>query len=166
MDQGITPERYRVIPRTLIFVLHRSRVLLLRRAKHKAVGPGLYNGVGGHIEPGEDVLSAAYRELREETGLTDVTLHLCGTAMVDVRPVGVLLFVFRGELPEDQTPALRPTTEGELTWIPIERLGQHALVPDLYVLLPRVLEWRLSEPVFHALITPQPDGQVRVRFGG
>jgi 8-oxo-dGTP diphosphatase len=40
---------------------------------------GLYNLVGGKAEPGEDGLHAAYRELREETGVTaaDVSLsHL------------------------------------------------------------------------------------------
>lgn len=40
---------------------------------------GLYNLVGGKAEPGEDGLHAAYRELREETGVSaaDVTLtHL------------------------------------------------------------------------------------------
>ena len=31
---------------------------------------GLYNLVGGHIEPGEKGMDAAYRELFEETGIT------------------------------------------------------------------------------------------------
>ena len=35
---------------------------------------GLYNLVGGKIEPDEDGFAAAYRELREETGITDVKL--------------------------------------------------------------------------------------------
>jgi 8-oxo-dGTP diphosphatase len=44
---------------------------------HKQPYLGLYNLVGGKIEPGEDGLTAAYRELREETGIADVELvHL------------------------------------------------------------------------------------------
>ena len=35
---------------------------------------GLYNLVGGKIETNEDNLAAAYRELQEETGITDVKL--------------------------------------------------------------------------------------------
>lgn len=38
---------------------------------------GLFNLVGGKIEPKENGLAAAYRELYEETGITDgdITLH-------------------------------------------------------------------------------------------
>jgi 8-oxo-dGTP pyrophosphatase MutT (NUDIX family) len=42
--------------------------LLLRRAKDDAILPGLWQGVSGGLEPGESSLSAAVRELEEETG--------------------------------------------------------------------------------------------------
>jgi 8-oxo-dGTP diphosphatase len=42
--------------------------------RHKDPYKGLYNLVGGKIESNEDMLSAAYRELREETGITDIKL--------------------------------------------------------------------------------------------
>lgn len=54
-----------------------SAWLLCKRLKEPYMG--MYNLVGGKIEPGEDGLSAAYRELFEETGITkeDITLtHL------------------------------------------------------------------------------------------
>ncbi|NPA06989.1 MAG: NUDIX domain-containing protein [Chloroflexi bacterium] len=166
MDQGITPERYRVIPRILLFLFHHGRVLMLRRARTKAVGPGRYNGLGGHIEPGEDVLSAARRELAEEAGIVDVPLRMCGTAVVDVRPVGVMLFIFRGDWPHDTPPTLRASDEGELAWVPTDALSRYPLLPDLYVLLPRVIRWRPGDPLFHAVITPGDGEQVQVRFGG
>jgi 8-oxo-dGTP pyrophosphatase MutT (NUDIX family) len=46
----------------------------------------LYNGIGGHIEAGEDILEAAQRELNEETGISQVELSICGQIMIDVSP--------------------------------------------------------------------------------
>ena len=54
-----------------------GKVLFCKR--HKEPYKGLYNLVGGKIEPGEDGLIAAYRELREETCITDIELvHVMG----------------------------------------------------------------------------------------
>jgi len=52
-----------------------DKVLMCKR--HKEPYKGLYNLVGGKIEPGEDGLAAAYRELKEETSIKDIELvHL------------------------------------------------------------------------------------------
>jgi 8-oxo-dGTP diphosphatase len=52
-----------------------DKVLFCKR--HKPPYLGLYNLVGGKIEPGEDGLAAAYRELQEETSIVDIELfHL------------------------------------------------------------------------------------------
>lgn len=48
-----------------------GRVLLQQRGDD-----GLWGTPGGGLEPGEDFLTAAHRELREETGLTCPNLHL------------------------------------------------------------------------------------------
>lgn len=51
-----------------------DKILMCRR-KHDPY-LGMSNFVGGKIEPGEDGLTAAYRELKEETAITpeDITL--------------------------------------------------------------------------------------------
>src|SRR5262249_60327404 len=71
-EQGADPNsgRWMVIPRTLCFVTNGGDVLLMKRAEHKRVFPGRYNGIGGHLERDEDPLSGALREIREETGLS------------------------------------------------------------------------------------------------
>lgn len=51
-----------------------ERLLMCKRVKEPYLG--LYNLVGGHIDPGECGEDAAYRELFEETGITDKQITL------------------------------------------------------------------------------------------
>ena len=67
-NQGALDDRYKLVPRTLIFLSHQDQLLLLKGSPHKRLWANLYNGLGGHIEQGEDILSAARRELAEEGG--------------------------------------------------------------------------------------------------
>ena len=51
----------------MIFNAERTKLLMCKRTEDPY--RGLYNLVGGKIETGEDGFCAAYRELREETGI-------------------------------------------------------------------------------------------------
>ncbi len=59
----------------MIYSRDAGRLLMCKRLKDPY--KGLYNLVGGKIEPNEDGLAAAYRELLEETAITgeDIDLH-------------------------------------------------------------------------------------------
>ena len=48
-DQGVRNDRYKIIPRTLIFVTRGEQVLLLKGAEHKRLWANQYNGIGGHV---------------------------------------------------------------------------------------------------------------------
>ena len=48
-----------------------GKLLLLKRTDNKEIDPGVYSGIGGKVEPGEDFYSAILREIKEETGLTE-----------------------------------------------------------------------------------------------
>jgi 8-oxo-dGTP diphosphatase len=129
---------YTVIPRTLIFLRREDTLLLLKGAPHKRLWAGKYNGLGGHIEPGEAPRQAALREVEEESGLRVEELHLRALVHVTLpRPPGVLLFVFVGISPAGE---IRASEEGEPEWIPRGALEDYPLVEDLPELLPRVLQ--------------------------
>ncbi len=53
-------------------VVRDGRVLLGRRAASRALAPGVWDVVGGHVERGESARRALRRELREELGIDAV----------------------------------------------------------------------------------------------
>ena len=72
-----------------------GRVLLTRRPRHMRTFPGCWVLPGGSVDPGESTLSAALRELREETGLHPARLPSPQPfAMWEVRALWLLLWWF------------------------------------------------------------------------
>ena len=98
----------------LLFHPYEDKMLmcLRRRDPYK----GKYNGVGGHVEPGESPMEAAYRELYEETAYTrdDVTLYPLTTMIYHHSDLELQSFVGRLNAAKDPHG-----DENPLFWLPL-----------------------------------------------
>jgi 8-oxo-dGTP diphosphatase len=161
-DQGLDGTRYHVIPRTLVFIFRKNLALLIRGSSQKKRWAGLYNGIGGHIERNEDALSAAKRELFEETGLEVNDIWLCGTIIVDVTPhTGICLFVYKGE---NNDGDLKPSSEGIAEWISCEKIAELPIVEDLPVLFPVINCMKPGNAPFSAQSHYDTQGKLKVKI--
>lgn len=158
----IDRNRYSVIPRVLIFLFKDNAVLLIKGAATKKLWPGKYNGLGGHLEKGEDPLGAARRELKEESGLVCESLDLCGTVIVDTgSSPGVAIYIYRGEYKGGE---LRASLEGMPEWIPLDQIDQIPVVEDLHAIIPLITHRKPGDRIISAKYFYDSNDQFKIEF--
>ncbi len=154
--------RWLTICRTLCFVLNGDDVLLMKRSPTRRVFPNRYNGVGGHIERDEDVLTSLRREVREETGLTVHSERLCAVYNIDTGDsTGITLFVFTAVSEHKDVVA---NVEGTLHWVPREDVVTLDLVEDLPTLLPRLFAMQDGDAPLFVHVSYDEHDRIRMRF--
>ena len=140
---------------TLCFLLNGDDVLML----HRKFPPnqGLWNGVGGHIEPGETARQAMIREVAEETGYTITDPQFAGLLTWDgfeIPPGGIAIFTVA--VPHRN---FVQNHEGELAWVSRDwACTAPEVVDNIHIFLPKVLAG--GEPLHYHFI--YQDG-VRIR---
>jgi 8-oxo-dGTP diphosphatase len=149
---------YTPIIGTLGYVLSpdRAAVLLVHRSRAGDVHAGKWNGLGGKLEAGEDVVACIKRELREEAGIEATSLRLRGTISWPGFGAGGedwfgFIFVvddFTGDVPDHNE-------DGVLSWVSLDKLGDLPMWEGDRHWLPLVFG---DGPVFHGVM-PYVDGR-------
>jgi 8-oxo-dGTP diphosphatase len=117
---------YTPILGTLVYVLDRAaaNVLLVHRnARADDEHLGKYNGLGGKLEAGEDIVAGVRREAREEAGIELTSLLLRGTISwpgFGANGEDWFGFVFLADAWAGEPPPAN--IEGTLEWVPLARL--------------------------------------------
>ena len=132
-------------------------LLIHRNARPGDAHFGKYNGLGGKLEAGEDVVRGMKREIREEAGIECDTLTLRGTISWPGFGKGgedwfgfiFLIDAWTG------TPALE-NAEGTLAWIAVEKILELPLWEGDRFFLPLVFDRAITQ--FHGVM-PYRDGR-------
>jgi 8-oxo-dGTP pyrophosphatase MutT (NUDIX family) len=94
--------------------------LFLHRSNKKRVDPGKLNGIGGRLEPGENFLNAAIREVEEETGyiIKPKDVELSGVVKLEggYEEDWIMCF-FKVKVRNKNIPRGTKTDDGNLEWI-------------------------------------------------
>ena len=83
----------------LVYNKEEDKILMCKR--EKAPYKGKLNLVGGKVEQNEDELHAAYRELQEETGITNKDITLTNIMNFEYKMSDMELEVYAGKLNKD-----------------------------------------------------------------
>jgi ADP-ribose pyrophosphatase len=118
----------------VIFATAGDRILVQRHYKHGPARVGIHLPAG-HLQPGEEPLQAAQRELREETGYVSDTWRLLGTFVVDGNRGAGHAHLFRAENAHQVSPPSSPDLEeAETALISLSQLRQALRQGDVPVL--------------------------------
>jgi len=151
---------YTPILATLAYILSPDghQVLLIHRNSRPGDPHlGKYNGLGGKLDPNEDIVAGMRREVREESGLECDEIRLAGTVSWPGFGQGGedwFGFIFRVERFSGTPHAANP--EGSLEWVPVERVLDLPLWEGDRFFLPLVFANPLRQ--FHGVM-PYRDGR-------
>lgn len=141
-----------------VFNEDQSKVLLIHRNKRPDDAHyGKYNGLGGKMEPGEDVVACMKREIREEAGIECEEMELRGTvSWPGFGKAGEDWFGFLFRITKFSGIPMKENTEGTLLWVPVDEVEALNLWEGDRHFVQRMFE--AEGPQFHGVM-PYRDGK-------
>lgn len=102
---------------------------------------GKYNGLGGHMEPGEDAAACMIREIREEADIAVTSMVLRGTInWTNFGPNGEDWFAFVFLINGYTGNPAASSNEGPLQWVPVNKIMDLPMWPGDRFFLPLVFD--------------------------
>jgi 8-oxo-dGTP diphosphatase len=151
---------YRPVLATLGYVLSgdRRQVLLIHRNRRPSDPHfGKYNGLGGKLEPDEDVVACLHREISEEAGIDCTEAHLRGTiSWPGFGSDGSDWFGFIFLVTKWSGQVKLENQEGSLVWVDLDRLSALPMWEGDRHFLPLLFDTRSQ--IFHGVM-PYKDGR-------
>jgi len=102
------------------FLRNDGDYLLMKRSDSRKIGPGLWYGVGGHMEPDEigRPYDTCLREIQEETGIPADEIVDLQHRYIVMRRSGEEIVVNHFFFGQTRTRAVTASEEGALFWVP------------------------------------------------
>ncbi|PIE64548.1 MAG: 7,8-dihydro-8-oxoguanine triphosphatase [Desulfobacterales bacterium] len=137
----------------------RETLLVHRNGRRDDQHFGKYNGLGGKMEPGEDILQCICREIKEEAGIACDEVRLRGTInWTGFGPNGEDWFGFIYRIEKFSGIPYERNEEGDLLWFPVKDIlslpmweGDRYFLPMVFDDDPRVfygyMPYKGSRPV-------------------
>ncbi|MCL2058168.1 MAG: NUDIX hydrolase [Oscillospiraceae bacterium] len=143
-----------------------GKYLLLRRADNRSIAPGVWSGVGGHMEANEinDPLSACYREIEEETGIhkdqikfLDLRYIITRRSKDEIRQS----YIYFGET--TQTEVIQ-TDEGELSWVSENELLNREYTKTFTAMLEHYISRKVGDRMVYVGVAMNNNGMLKMNW--
>lgn len=135
-----------------VALVHKNRVLLVKRSKQLKVGPGLWQLPGGKLESGEKPYEAALREIQEELGLAmDVedlqpVFSIHSQSLGDKQGNSIQIHLFYCEVSTLPDKLVLEDSIDQVQWVPFSDLenGRRTYMGDTRQLLKLAKRYRYA----------------------
>lgn len=148
------------------FLKKESQYLLMKRAENRKLAPGIWSGVGGHIDPCEinDPESACFREIEEESGIhRDDILSLELLYIITRRSKNEIRqsYVYFGET---IVLDIVQTDEGELFWVPQQELLKRQFTATYTAMLEHYTIRKVNDRAVYVGVADDDNGKLEMNF--